>query len=49
MRGLSSILSIFDNEFNKFNNTGAWMLDSITGLKNHIFGVKKGKISFKQH
>ena len=23
MRGLSSILSIFCNEFNKFNNTGA--------------------------
>ena len=23
MRGLSSILSLFRNEFNKFNNTGA--------------------------
>ena len=29
MRGLSSILSHFRNEFNKFNNTKAQMLDSI--------------------
>ena len=29
MRGLQSILSLFHNEFNKFNNTGAQMLDSI--------------------
>ena len=29
MRGLSSILSLFRNEFNKFNNTSARMLDSI--------------------
>ena len=29
MRGLPSILSLFHNEFNKFNNTGARMLDSI--------------------
>ena len=29
MRGLSTILSLFRNEFNKFNNTGARMLDSI--------------------
>ena len=29
MRGLSSILSLFRNEFYKFNNTGAQMLDSI--------------------
>ena len=28
MRGLPSILSLFRNEFNKFNNTGARMLDS---------------------
>ena len=28
-RNLSSILSHFCNEFNKFNNTGARMLDSI--------------------
>ena len=29
MRGLSSILSLFRNKFNKFNNTRARMLDSI--------------------
>ena len=29
MQGLSCILSLFCNEFNKFNNTGARMLDSI--------------------
>ena len=28
MRGLPSILSLFRNEFNKFNKTLAWMLDS---------------------
>ena len=29
MRGLPSIISVFRNKFNKFNNTGARMLDSI--------------------
>ena len=29
MRGLSSILLLFRNELNKFNNTRARMLDSI--------------------
>ena len=29
MRGLLSILLLFCNGFNKFNNTGARMLDSI--------------------
>ena len=29
MRGLPSILSLFRNEFNKFNNTRARMLESI--------------------
>ena len=29
MRGLPCILSLFHTEFNKFNNTGARMLDSI--------------------
>ena len=29
MLGLPSILSLFRNEFNKFNNTRAQMLDSI--------------------
>ena len=39
MRGLSSILSLFRNLFNKFNNTRARMLDSIcymTTLKSHF-------------
>ena len=27
--GLQSILSLFSNELNEFNNTRAWMLDSI--------------------
>ena len=29
MQGLSSILSLFRNEFNKYNNTRARMLESI--------------------
>ena len=29
MQGLPSILSLFRNKFNKFNKTGAQMLDSI--------------------
>ena len=39
MRGLSSILSLFRHEFNKSNNTGARMLDSIyhTTLKLNKF------------
>ena len=45
MRGLPSILSLFRNEFDKFNNTGARMLDSIYHmtlrlLLNLISGVK---------
>ena len=45
MRGLPSILSLFHNEFNKFNNTRARMLDyfdhtSLKVLQNLISGVK---------
>ena len=45
MRGLPSILSLFRNKFNKINNTGARMLDSIyhmtlTLFLFHIFRVK---------
>ena len=45
IRGLPSILSLFLYKFNKFNNTGARMLDSIYHMalkliKNHIFGMK---------
>ena len=44
MRGLPSILSLFRNEFNKFNNTRARMLDSIyyvtNSLKSHFWRKK---------
>ena len=36
MRGLPSILSLFRNEFNEFNNTRARMLDSIYHMKNTL-------------
>ena len=41
MRGLPSILSLFRNEFNKFNNTKARMSDSVyhmtITLKSHFW------------
>ena len=36
MRGLPSILSLFCNEFDKFNNTRARMLDFICHLTNTL-------------
>ena len=36
MRGLPSILSLFRNEFNKFNKTRARMLDSIYPMTNTL-------------
>ena len=36
MRGLPSILSLFRNEFNKFNNTRARMLDSFYHMTNTL-------------
>ena len=36
MRGLPSILSLFRNEFNKFNNTRARMLDSVYHMTNTL-------------
>ena len=36
MRGLPSILSLFRNEFNKFNNAKAPMLDSIYHMTNTL-------------
>ena len=36
MRGLPRILSLFRNEFNKFNNTRARMLDSIYHMTNTL-------------
>ena len=45
MRGLPSILSLFRNEFNKFNNTRARLLDSIyhvtNTLKSHFLRKKR--------
>ena len=46
MRGLPSILYLFRDEFNEFNDTGARMLDSIYHmtlglLLNLISGVEK--------
>ena len=38
MQGLLSILLLFQNKFNKFNNTGARMLDSI--LSHDINDIK---------
>ena len=48
MRCLPGIVSLFLNEFNKFNSTGARMLDSIYHmtfklLKNRIFCVKMSR------
>ena len=42
MRGLPNILSLFRNKFNKFNNTGTQLLNSIYHmtiklLLNHVF------------
>ena len=36
MRGLPSILSLFRNKLNKFNNTRARMLDSIYHMTNTL-------------
>ena len=41
MRGLSSILSLFRNEFYKFNNTRARMLDSFYHMTLSHFCRKK--------
>ena len=37
MLGLPSILSLFRNEFNKFNTTGALMLDTIYHMTFNYF------------
>ena len=39
MRGLPSILSFFCNEFNKFNNTRARMIDSIHHMTLRFFEI----------
>ena len=37
VRGFSSNLSLLSNQFNKFNNTGARMLDSIYHVTLKLF------------
>ena len=58
MRGLSSILSLFRNEFNKFNNTRAQMLAVLQGCLQFVtdhthllfFYLSYGiKITLKSH
>ena len=39
MRGLPSILSLFRNEFNKFNNTRARIVDSIYHMTLRLFDI----------
>ena len=41
MRGLPSILYLFRNEFNKFNNTSARMLDSMLDSIYHMTNTLK--------
>ena len=43
-----SILSVFHNQFNKFNNTGAWMQGSIYNmtLTSHFIRKFSTKMSF---
>ena len=40
MRGLPSILSLFRDEFNRSNNTGARMLDSIYHMPLNYFNIE---------
>ena len=44
VRGLPSILSLFRNEFNKFNNARARMIDSIYHMTNTLKVSKVSKI-----
>ena len=37
MRGLTSILSLFGSELDKFDNTGAWIIDSIYHMTLKLF------------
>ena len=46
MRGLPSILSLFRNEFYKFNNTRARMLDSIYHMTLRLYNVVMDVITF---
>ena len=46
IRGLPSILSLFRNKFNKFNNTRARMLDSIYHMTLNFWRKKIRIVSF---
>ena len=48
MRGWPSILSLFRNEFNKFNNTRVRMLDSIYHMTNTLksYFLRKKRYNF---
>ena len=48
IRGLPSILSLFRNQFNKFNNTRARMLDSIYHMTNER-GPEKRVLQASKH
>ena len=48
MRGLLSILSLFCNRFNKFNNTGARMLDYIYHVTLKLLKIVKILPSYSQ-
>ena len=39
MQGSQSILSLFCNEFDKFNNAGARMLDSIYHMRFYYYEI----------
>ena len=47
---LSSILSIFSNEFNKFSNTGARMQASVyhMTLKSHLIHIQTSRFRHKK-
>ena len=52
MRGLLSILSLFRNKFNKFNNTRARMLDSfyhMTLLRYRMAGITESAMVAYTH
>ena len=53
MRGLPSNLSLFRNEFNKFNNTRARMLDSIyhmtLSVKTKLIILSFTKLCYGRH
>ena len=44
MRGLSSILSLFRDEFNKFNDTRARMLEDIKIILKSNFWRENGRV-----